>query len=283
METRSAVDFEQYLPESDVWLDVHAFPTPTGLSIFFRDISEARRVREEITYLARHDPLTGLANRVLFHEELRQRHRCRWEDRDAVPRSRSLQGGERYARPSGRGRVALPIGRPAADLRQKFGLGRPAGRGRVRDRRSPRIASGDDASDLAQRILDSVSAPYTIDGQTVRVGASIGIALSPADGADPDQIFKNADIALYTAKAEGRGPYRFFEPAMEERLQEKQKLKTDLTAALAGSEFELVFQPIIDLHSNRVCCFEALLALESPACAARSRRASSFRSRRKPG
>ena len=204
VEARTAVDFEQYLPESDVWLEVHAFPTPTGLSIFFRDISETRRVREEIVRLARHDPLTGLANRILFHEELR----------------RGIASGEKTAtliidldhfkevndtlgHPTGDALLCQLADRLLTCVRgsdlvarlggDEFAIAQPA------------IASSEDASELAQRILDRISAPYTIDGQTVRIGASIGIALSPADGADPDQLFKNADIALYTAKAEGRG------------------------------------------------------------------------------
>lgn len=126
------------------------------------------------------------------------------------------------------------------------------------------IASSSDAAALAQRVLDETNAPYLVNGETIRVGISIGIALTPKDAVDPDQIFKNADIALYAAKAEGRGAYCFFETHMEKQLQTKQRMKLDLAVALARSEFELVYQPIIDLHANKVACFEALLRWHHP-------------------
>jgi diguanylate cyclase (GGDEF)-like protein len=128
----------------------------------------------------------------------------------------------------------------------------------------PGIPGRGEAAKLAQRVLGTICAPYFIDDQTLHIDASIGIALVPEHGGGPDEIFKNADIALYCAKADERGTYRFFEPAMEARLQTKQRLKADLAAALGRSELALAFQPIVDLHTNTVVCMEALLRWEHP-------------------
>jgi predicted signal transduction protein with EAL and GGDEF domain len=109
-----------------------------------------------------------------------------------------------------------------------------------------------------------LSLPYELDGHQVLVGASIGIALIPADGADPDTLLKNADIALCRAKSDGRGMFRFFAAAMDARLQERRRLELDLQHAMTHHEFELFYQPLIDLADDRVCGFEALLRWHHP-------------------
>ena len=104
-----------------------------------------------------------------------------------------------------------------------------------------------DATSLAARIVEALSAPFVIEEHQMLVGASIGIALSPHDGAEPEQLLKNADIALYRAKSEGRGTYRFFEKGMDVRMQARRTLEIDLRKALVEGEFELYYQPIHDL------------------------------------
>ncbi len=100
----------------------------------------------------------------------------------------------------------------------------------------------EDVGLLARRIIEMLSLPYQLDGHQVVVGASIGIALIPADGADPDKLLKNGDIALYRAKSDGRGVFRFFAPAMDTRLQERRRLELDLQHAMTHHEFELFYQ-----------------------------------------
>ena len=95
------------------------------------------------------------------------------------------------------------------------------------------MAQPHDAAALAQRIIEALAGPFDLDGHQVVVGASIGIAIAPTDGADPDQLLKNADMALYRAKADGRGTYRFFEPEMDARMQARRALEIDLRQALA--------------------------------------------------
>jgi diguanylate cyclase (GGDEF)-like protein len=122
----------------------------------------------------------------------------------------------------------------------------------------------EDVATLAQRIIDVLSLPYEVDGHRVIIGVSLGIAMACADGSDPDTLLKNADIALYRAKAEGRGVYRFFAPEMDARLQQRRKLELELHAALLNDEFELYYQPQVDLATNRICGFEALMRWNHP-------------------
>jgi predicted signal transduction protein with EAL and GGDEF domain len=121
-----------------------------------------------------------------------------------------------------------------------------------------------EVSSLASRLVEVIGAPYDIDGHQVVVGASIGISLSPGDGSNPDQLLKNADMALYRAKADGRGIYRFFEAAMDARAQARRLLELDLRAALVRGEFEVFYQPIHDLQADQIIAFEALVRWNHP-------------------
>ena len=117
----------------------------------------------------------------------------------------------------------------------------------------------EEATILARRIVDVVSNPYELDGQQVAVGVSIGICLAPGDGTSCDKLLKNADVALYRAKADGRGRGRFFEVEMDIRLQARRALELDLREAVAQGAFEMFYQPIYDFRGRRVGGFEALM------------------------
>jgi predicted signal transduction protein with EAL and GGDEF domain len=113
-------------------------------------------------------------------------------------------------------------------------------------------------------MIDAIAQPFATGGHELAVGASVGIVLFPADGRDSDTLMKNADLALYQAKQEGRGTYRFFEAEMNARAQARRLLEADLRRALAGGELELYFQPLFDLEADRICAFEALLRWNHP-------------------
>jgi diguanylate cyclase (GGDEF)-like protein len=117
---------------------------------------------------------------------------------------------------------------------------------------------------LARRIVEAIHAPYDLGTHRVNIGISIGIALAPNDGIDPNQLLKNADLALYRAKAEGRGSYRFFEPEMDKRMRARRALELDIRKALVNGEFELYYQPLVNLERNEVCGCEALLRWHHP-------------------
>ena len=131
------------------------------------------------------------------------------------------------------------------------------------------MASGlqrpEDAAEAARRVGEAVSVPHAIDGREVVVGACIGIVMAPADGTAVDALLRKADLALNRAKQDGRGTVCFFEPEMDARQQARRTMETDLRAALANREFELLYQPLFDLKENRVCGFESLIRWNHPA------------------
>jgi diguanylate cyclase (GGDEF)-like protein len=120
------------------------------------------------------------------------------------------------------------------------------------------------ATALAKRLVEAVSQPYDFDGNQFIIGASIGIAIVPGDGQDPDELMKNADMALYRAKGDGRGRWRFFEPEMDALMQARRSLEMDIRRALAADEFELYYQPLMAIETRTVSGFEALLRWHHP-------------------
>ena len=122
----------------------------------------------------------------------------------------------------------------------------------------------DGLASLAKRAVDMLSRPYLVDGHQVNIGASIGVAVAPGDGAEYGQLARSADLALYAAKKAGRGTFNFFEPAMDQRALARRTLEIDLRRALVMREFELHYQPQIDLERNMVEGFEALVRWRHP-------------------
>jgi diguanylate cyclase (GGDEF)-like protein len=239
-----------------------------GWLAMHEDITEHRRSQARIEHLAHHDSLTDLPNRVLLRDRLEQ----------ALAR---VDGAETLALLfldlDNFKDVNDTLGHPVGDELLKAVSIRL--RDCIRERETDTIArlGGDEfavlqfadeqpagAAALAQRIIDVISAPYSFDGHQVYVGASIGIALSPKDETDPDQLLKSADIALYRAKSEGRGTWRFFAPEMDALTQARQELARDLRMALGNGEFAVFYQPIVDLRGDEICGFEALLRWRHP-------------------
>jgi predicted signal transduction protein with EAL and GGDEF domain len=120
------------------------------------------------------------------------------------------------------------------------------------------------ATDLARRIIEAVGRPFELHGHQVVTGATIGIAFAPEDGDDPDRLLKNADMALYRAKGAGRGTHSFFEPSMDANMQARRRVEMGLRRALAHDEFELHYQPVVNLRDNAITGFEALLRWNDP-------------------
>jgi diguanylate cyclase (GGDEF)-like protein len=121
-----------------------------------------------------------------------------------------------------------------------------------------------DATELASKIIDSIAEPFDLMGNQVVIGASIGIAVAPTDGREPDQLLRNSDMALYRAKANGRGTYHFFQPEMDAQMQARHTLETDLRKAMLAGEFEVHYQPILNVGDGRIAGFEALVRWNHP-------------------
>jgi predicted signal transduction protein with EAL and GGDEF domain len=121
-----------------------------------------------------------------------------------------------------------------------------------------------DATALAERLIGLFDAPFMVEGHQIVIGTSIGIVFAPQDGLDPDQLLKNADLALYRAKVDGRGLYRLFHAEMDAQMQARRRLELDLREALTVGQLELFYQPIVDLRARAVAGFEALLRWRHP-------------------
>ena len=237
-----------------------------GFVITHEDVTERQRSEAMIAYLAHHDALTGLPNRVRFQDRLSE----------ALAR---VHRGETLAvlcldldRFKG---VNDTLGHPIGDLLLKA----------VTDRLQQCVRSTDmiarlggdefaivqtdvqqtaDATILATRMIEAVSAPYVIEDHQVVIGLSVGIAIAPNDGLDADLLLKNADMALYRAKADGRGVYRFFEAEMDARMQVRRTMELDLRRAIVNGEFELFYQPLFNTETQQITAFEALIRWHHP-------------------
>ena len=230
------------------------------------DITEQRQTETRIAHMARHDALTGLANRTLLRERLEDAlARARRADPCAVlmidlDHFKSINDTQGH--PAGDALLRAVAGRMRRLIRETDTIARIGGDEFAIVQSGVRQPA--DATALATRLVGELGLPFEVDGQQFVIGASIGIVIAPADGLDADSLLKNADIALYRAKAEGRSRYRFFEPEMDALMQTRRTLELDLRKALAGNEFELFYQPLIHLQSREVSGFEALIRWHHP-------------------
>jgi diguanylate cyclase (GGDEF)-like protein len=230
------------------------------------DITERRRAEKQIAHMARHDALTDLPNRVLLRERL-------------AHALATLPEGERlavlYLDLDHFKSVNDTLGHQIGDELLKAVAERL--RKCVHEADTVARVGGDefaiiqagiqqptDTAVLARRICETVKEPFDLGGHAVIAETSIGIALAPSDGTEPNELLKNADMALYGAKADGRGTYRFFEPEMDARMKTRRSLELALRKGLANGQFELHYQPLVSLEDRRITCCEALLRWQHP-------------------
>ncbi|HEY0203673.1 MAG TPA: EAL domain-containing protein [Acetobacteraceae bacterium] len=229
--------------------------------------ADLARSREEAQRLALHDALTGLPNRALFAERLEQAlaHVQRYGTKLAVlclDLDRFKQVNDTYGHPVGDALLHAVAGRLRGCLRSTDTVARLGG-DEFAIIQTP-LERAADANVLAGRIVEALSEPYNLDPHQISIGASVGLALAPADTADATDILKMADMALYRAKADGRGLFRMFDSSMDALLQARRRLELDLRRAIEVQEFELHYQPLVDLASGRVNAMEALVRWRHP-------------------
>ena len=238
-----------------------------GYLVAVVDITERRKAEARIAYMAHHDGLTNLPNREFFQDRLGQ----------------ALEGDQ-----SGSNRVAVlcvdldlfknvndSFGHPMGDRLLRLVADRL--RSQVRGNNLVARLGGDEfavilasevspneVSDFSARLIKILSASYDIDGIEVVIGASIGVALSHGDGTTTEELMRNADMALYRAKSDGGGVHRFFEREMDRLAQKRRDMELDLRRAFANGEFELHYQPLVDIAADRISGFESLLRWRHP-------------------
>jgi len=257
------------LPDGRIIAIAHRRVVGGGWVATYEDVTERRRIEARFAHMARHDALTGLPNRVLFREHMEEAL-SRGRIRAFSVLSLDLDGfkaiNDTLGHPMGDALLQAVAGRlrdcaPDADIVARLGGDEFA-----------MIHSNADQSDmpaLAERLVQALHEPFIIEEQHLIIGVSIGIASTtdladPAAPGTPDTLLKNADLALYRAKGDGRGTFRFFEAEMDARMQARRSLELDLQTALDRDQFEVLYQPLVDTERGRVAGFEALLRWHHP-------------------
>jgi len=237
-----------------------AFDDRDGYLVAVVDITERRKAEARIAHMAHHDGLTDLPNREYFQERLKQ----------ALDQAGGKRVGVLYIDLDLFKNINDSFGHPVGDrlLKQVAERLTTAVRGanlaaRLGGDEFAVILAADvspnEASACATLLIDMLKAPYDLDGQEMVIGASIGIALSPGDGTTSEELMRNADMALYRAKSDGGGVHHFFEREMDLQAQKRRDMELDLRRAFANGEFELHYQPLVSIASDRISGFESLL------------------------
>jgi diguanylate cyclase (GGDEF)-like protein/PAS domain S-box-containing protein len=250
--------------------EVHISHFEDGGQEFFqaiiRDLTEREEAERRLQQLATHDSLTGLPNRALLHERLQHMlAACPCGASVAVmflDLDRFKEVNDSFGHEHGDALLCEVAARLRKVLRPDDVIARLGGDEFVVA--APCVSGQDAAGAVAARLLEALTAPVRVGGQDVIIGASIGISMFPGDAGTRELLFQTADTAMYRAKAAGRNRYRFFEPGMTLQAQARMALEMSLRPALAREEFELHYQPRVDLRSMRVVGLEALIRWNHP-------------------
>jgi diguanylate cyclase (GGDEF)-like protein len=241
----------------------HYRPTADGRWVAtYEDVTERRQAEAKIMHMARHDALTNLPNRILFRDKMEQS--LAFDDALAVlflDLDRFKSVNDSLGHSVGDALLVAVTERLQSVLRGGDTVARLGGDEFAIVQSGARPT---DATELAGKIIEILSEPFEVLGHQVNIGTSIGIAMAPNDGREPDQLLRNADMALYRAKADGRGNYHFFQPEMDAQMQERRRLELDLRKALLADQFELYYQPLVEIASKEVSGFEALIRWNHP-------------------
>ena len=239
-----------------------------GWLSIIEDITQRRRAEAEIVHLARHDVLTGLANRAEFNAKLDEASKRLKRNGGAVTvmmldLDKFKAVNDTLGHPAG-DQLLVEVGRRLqSTIRETDVLARLGGdEFAIIQEGGPSQHEG--AIALALRIINTLSQPFDLNGHEAGIGTSIGIAMAPENGVEPEELLKSADLALYDAKANGKNDFRFYHPAMLEVADTQKSAESELRDAIAREEFELHYQPVVDVRTRRLCGAEALIRWRHP-------------------
>ena len=264
--SKAASDTVMTLRDGRVYA-IHHQPMPDGGWVATHDdITERKRAVAQIERMAHHDALTGLPNKGVFRERLAQAvQRTRGGEPLAVlylDLDRFKAVNDTLGHPVGDELLRATAQRLCECLRQSDMVARLGGdEFAIIQADAPQPAA---ANSLAERLVRVLGAPFEIDGHQIVIGASVGVAFSPEHGTDPDELLKKADLAMYDAKAAGRGAASFFNTMMDEQVQGRRALELDLRRAIEAGEFVLHYQAIVSLPRRTLIGFEALVRWQHP-------------------
>lgn len=238
----------------------------TGFRGVGSDVTEQRKSSEKIAYLARFDTLTQLPNRLQLTEALGEalRYAAQWRSRCAllmVDLDRFKAVNDSLGHLTGDKLLAEVSARLQSLMGEDQMCGRLGGDEFAIVMRD--VGNPDMVRDLARRVIERLSEPYQVDHQTLYVGASVGSAEGPRDGASVEEMMRNADLALYRAKESGGGEHCRYEPMLHASAEERRQLEVALRTALGREEMEVHYQPVVDARSEKVVGFEALVRWNS--------------------
>lgn len=237
------------------------------VNIYGRDITEGKKAEERLRHSANHDVLTGLPNRALFLDRmeqalLRARRSAAMVAVHVLDLDHFKDVNDTMGHAAGDALIQGVAQRLTHCVRESDTVGRLGGDEFGIIQVDPSGPEG--MATLAQKVVNSLARPLFIEGQNVHTGVSIGVSVYPDDTEEPEQIMRNSDMALYQAKGEGRGTYRFFVARMNEEAQRRRAIEADLRAAIDRAEFVLHYQPKLNIKTGRVTGMEALIRWQHP-------------------
>jgi diguanylate cyclase (GGDEF)-like protein len=255
----------------EIWWSLSGTPSfdEHGRFLGFRgigtDLTQQRRSDEEINRLAKYDSLTGLPNRMLMRRTLDEALQSQAGQTGTtrgcalflIDLDRFKNVNDTLGHPIGDALLKQVAQRLTNVIGDKGRIGRLGGD--EFEAVLPALDDGGGLASLAERLIQQVSMPYSIEGHNIAIGASVGISIAPPEGCCADALIRNADLALYSAKAAGRGTFCFFAPEMHSEAQDRQMLENDLRKAIGRGELQLVYQPVVNTQTEELSGFEALV------------------------
>lgn len=262
MNSKIAVSSEGYYPPISRWLEIHVYPSDQGISVYFRDITERKETEERLNYLATHDTLTGLSNRLVLIDRISQSiSRFPWQNRTIavvfLDLDRFKLVNDTLGHTMGDKLLCCVAERLRSSVRSGDTVARLGGDEFIVVLTD--VAKLEEVIIVAEKIRSKLSLPYEILDNELVITASIGISLYPEDGQDSDELIRNADAAMYRAKSQGKNNIQMYTPSLNKQAVDRLNLEAQLRKALDNEEFRIYYQPLVSASNGKIVGMEALV------------------------